>query len=419
MFRFTDLIIFRMTRDCNLNCKYCFMQNKEDFKGERIDFELFKKIINRITEQRIINNKQKDNLSLVFHGGEALILGKEKLYQIFEYTTNVFLANNITYSLALQTNATLIDDEMAKILSKFEINLGLSFDGIDGSNNERTSIKQEIFESKFNILEQNKCKMGFLIVANKSNIDKISESRKYLESITKSFKINYAEDMINPGIDSEIELSGEEMFNRVWKPELDRFLDESIELEYHANQLLQKSLIDILTHHDKTAKSGCGTKYCGAGITMIAVEPDGEMDYCDRYSKKFPEVYVQHALDYDFLGIHQLNKVIKYNKMKYDLYKKYGCNTCYADYICDHGCESFYYSKYNQYGIETRIICDQHKMFYDYVLKNLSRFLEKFEFISSGDVIFKVKDRMLQYLSDYTISVNNNIELQIRRKNND
>ena len=59
MFRFTDLIIFRMTRDCNLNCKYCFMQNKEDFKGERIDFELFKKIINRITEQRIINNKQK------------------------------------------------------------------------------------------------------------------------------------------------------------------------------------------------------------------------------------------------------------------------------------------------------------------------------------------------------------------------
>ena len=362
MFRFTDLIIFRMTRDCNLNCKYCFMQNKGDFKGELIDFDLFKKIIDRIAEQRYINNLEERQLHLVLHGGEVLLLGVERLKNMLEYISSTFNNKNICYDIACQTNATLLDDNICQLFNKFNVNIGLSFDGVDGSNSSRTDIKQEIFENKFQLLQKNKNKYGFLIVANKTNIHNMQKTQEYLENlgvgndsdetavIVKGYKINYAEDMINPGKNSEIEISGEEMFEKVWKPELKRFLSRGKTIEYHTKELLEKSIIDILTNHNIRAISGCGTKWCGAGIHMIAIEPDGEMDYCDRYSKKFPDVYVQHALDYDFLGLYQLKKVVEYNKMKKSIYEKYNCDICVADYICDHGCESFYYSKYGKYG---------------------------------------------------------------------
>lgn len=374
-----------MTRDCNLNCKYCFMQNKGDFKGELIDFELFKKIIDRIADQRVINERQNVALELVFHGGELLLLGEKRLTEILEYTTTTFQQNDIKFDLACQTNATLLNDSMTKLLSKYKVGVGLSFDGIDGGNSSRTDIKQEIFEKKFEMLKSNDTKYGFLIVASKTNIDTMKKTQEYLETLgvddngsgtlVKGYKINYSEDMINPGVTSEIELSGQEMFDKVWKPELDRFLKRKKTVEYHTADMLEKALIDIISFHTPRDKSGCGTKWCGAGITMIAIEPDGEMDYCDRYAKKYPEAYVQHALDYDFLGIHQLKKVIDYNIMKSELYKKYNCDNCYADFICDHGCEAFYKSKYGEYGIDTNIVCDQHREFYSYVLRHVKQFL--------------------------------------------
>ena len=410
-----------MTRDCNLNCKYCFMQNKGDFKGELIDFNLFKKIIDQISEQRVLNNRQNIALDLVFHGGEMLLLGKKRLYEILEYASTTFQQNNLMYNLACQTNATLLNDEITKILSKFQVGVGLSFDGIEGANSSRTDIKQEIFENKFEMLKENNAKYGFLIVASKTNVDNMQKTQEYLESlgveesggdtIVKGYKINYSEDMISPGPDSEIELSGQEMFDKVWKPELDRFLKRGKTIEYHTSEMLEKTIIDIVSYHTPRDKSGCGTKWCGAGITMIAIEPDGEMDYCDRYARKYPEIYVQHALDYDFLGIHQLQKVIDYNIMKSELYEKYECDTCYADFICDHGCEAFYKSKYGEYGIDTRLVCDQHREFYSYILRHFKQFLGVY---ASNKIEIKAKEpHSIQRLKESTID--NEFELELNK----
>ena len=417
MFRFTDLIIFRMTRDCNLNCTYCFMQNKADFKGERIDFTLYKKIINRIIEQRLINNLEKRTLQLVFHGGEFLLVGKKRLYELLEYATLAFQNAGLQFVFGCQTNATLLTDEICKILGKFEVHVGLSFDGVGAANSARTDLKQDIFERKFEMLEKNAVKYGFIIVASKQNVGSIDESKEYLEtlgidektSIVSGYKINYAEDMLNPGENSEVELTGQEMFDKVWKPELERFLVRKQTMEYHTRELLEKSMIDLLTHHSNSTKSGCGTKWCGAGLGMIGIEPDGEMDYCDRYSKKFPEAYVMHALDYDFLGIYQLKKAIEYNTMKSTIYKKYECDTCFADYICDHGCESFYKSKYGDYGIDTRIICDQHKEFYSFVLQHLEKFVEVYvdsnKTLNTFDHIYSLKRLAIDRLEKAGISI--------------
>ena len=409
------------------------MQNKGDYPGELIDFNLFKKIVDRVIEQRLVNHREDFTLELVLHGGEVLLLGKERLTEILEYAATTFAAKGVKYSLSCQTNATLLTEEIAKILSKYKVNVGLSFDGIEGANSARTNIKQEIFDKKFRMLRENNTRFGFLIVASKTNIDNMQKTQEYLETLgiendnpeglIKGYKINYAEDMINPGPNSEIEVTGREMFEKVWRPELNRLIRRGKTIEFHTNGMLSNSLIDILTNHNTQTKSGCGTKWCGAGVGMIAVEPDGEMDYCDRYSKKFDDVYMMHALDYDFLGLHQLKRVLEYNVMKKGLYEKYGCDTCYADYICDHGCESFYRSKKGEYGIDTRIICDQHISFYKYVWLRLRKFLEVYADknlpIEDGNYLYSLKPEMVKKMEAEGILLSLNKDhthILVRRK---
>lgn len=423
VFRFTDLIILRTTRDCNLNCKYCFMKNKKDFKGEIIDFDLYKKIIDRIAEQQILNYVPGRKLHLVFHGGEVLMLGAERLYKMLEYASSVFTGSNLPHSFACQTNATLLNNDIAKTFQKFDVRVGLSFDGIDGANDFRTSIKQQAFEEKFALLEKNKLPRGFIVVAGKNNVDKLPESLSYLESLKiDEYKVNYAEDMDNPGRDSPIELSGKEMFEKVWKPELDKVVKGIPSSEFHIRNLYKKAIIDIISYHKDKLLYGCGAKYCGAGMSMIAIEPDGEMDLCDRYDRKYTEAYVQHALDYDFLGIHQIQKAMNYNYDKIPIFQDHKCDTCYANYICEYGCMSFHYSKYGKYGIDENLVCDQYKRIYDYVLEHLDDFLYQVvdspsQEIGGMDEITGIKGSIIDRYKHYSFRISpDNMKIRITRQ---
>lgn len=416
MFRFTNLIIFRMTRDCNLNCKYCFMLEKDKYKGERIDYELFKKIIDKIVKQRVINGLTKHELTIVFHGGEPTLIGKEKFRKFLEYIKTEFEKNNVKYSLGMQTNATLLDDEFAQILHEYNMSVGLSFDGIAGANNQRTDIKQQIFENKFKILQKNKVNYGFLLVVGKHNIDKIGKSKDYLRNLKsiEKFKANYAEDFFNHGTENSIELSGEEFFEKVLKTEIFNSIDTKKPYEFHTKSVLERTIVDLLTEHSNLAKAGCGTKFCGAAISMIGVNPDGTSHYCDRYTKEFPETFVMNNLDYDFHGIHQLKEAINYNLIRDDVIRKTGCDTCYAQYICEGGCMAMYYSKHKEYGLDKNLVCGQYQNFYKYVLENLGSILKtlaKHKYnLFSMDTIYNIKPDMKKVLKD------NKVDIEIKNK---
>lgn len=377
MFRFTNLIIFRFTRDCNLNCKYCFMTNKHEFKGEMINHEDFKKLVNEIIKQRLLN-RQGHTLDFVIHGGEALMIGKERFYQSVEYLRYAMDNADIKVNISMQTNGVLLDDEYTKIINKFNIHVGLSFDGIDDSNKER-GVKEEVFLNKFKMLEKNKVNYGFLVVAGKNNINNIQKTRKYLENKNLGYKINYAEDMINPGEDSSIEVDGVEFFNKVYKPELDRYLKTGRSVDHQMMNYLERTVSSIITFYQDEEHSGCGRLFCGSTIGMIGVNPDGTSHYCDRYNKEYDDTYVMNNLtDYDFLGLHQIKRAMDFNLTRHKVVLETGCDTCFARDICEGGCTAFYRSKYGKDGIDKRIVCGLYKSFYSYVLENFEKFAKVF-----------------------------------------
>ena len=403
MFRFTDLIIFRFTRDCNLNCKYCFMTNKHEFKGEMITHEDFKQMVNEIIKQRLVN-RPGNELDFVFHGGEALMIGKERFYQSAEYIKKTMDEAGIVCNLSMQTNGVLLDDEYAKIINKFHISIGLSFDGIAGSNKAR-DVKQQVFENKFEILNKNKVNYGFLVVGGKHNLNKIQKSRRYLERRGLHYKINYAEDMLTPGEDSPVEVDGETFFHTVYKPELERYIKTGRTEDVQMLEYVKRSMVDIFTFFEDIEHSGCGKLFCGSCIGMIGVNPDGTSHYCDRYDKEYDDTYVMNNLtDYDFLGLHQLKRAMDFNLQRHKTVLKTGCDTCYAKNICEGGCTAFHRSKYGVDGIDERVVCGLYKSFYSYMLENIERFVAMYEkhniVIGTDRKFISIKDDMQNIIKD-------------------
>lgn len=376
MFRFTNLIIFELTRDCNLNCKYCLMQEKYKHRGEIIDFELFKKIINRIAEQRILNGKDQEEFHINFHGGECTLIGKYNFTRFLDYVTKTYDELGLNYKLGIQTNGTLLDEEFLKILRHYNLSVGISYDGTGEKKPLRYSTDiQSKLEDTIKLCTKMKVPIGVLGVLSKNNSNNlVKDSISQFKKLGIFSKYSFLEDLQNP-YDSKIELTGKQIFKRAYKPIIDFYIKTGIKLEQHTVALMTDTLIDILCYHPRRYETGCSGLICGAGMTMIAVRPDGTMGYCDRYSKDFNENYIEHALDYDFLGLHQLSKAIKLVQIKHRIIQKVGCDTCRANYMCENGCLAFYYSKFGKYDIQKELICDQYLLTYDYVRKNLVKIL--------------------------------------------
>ena len=420
MFRFTDLLILRLTRDCNLNCEYCFMKTKSDFKGERLSFEDFKVVINNIIEQRLKSNRLGYKIEIVFHGGEALLIGKDKLNQYAEYLTNQMQKNNIEFSLGMQSNGTLLDDGFAEILKRWNISISLSFDGINGANNKR-KVKQELFEKKFEILKRNNLNYGFIIVAGKHNIDQLDNTKEYLKNITEvhNYKVNVAEDVFDRNIETNIELDGYEFFDRVAKPELENFINGEKIYDWTIKLSLEKTIVSLLYNTSFNVKTGCDGLFCGGATHMIGVNPDLTSHFCDRYDREYEETYICNIKDYDFLGFNQIKRAIDFNKILHENALKTGCDDCSARYMCDGGCTAFHRSKFGYNRIDERIHCHYYKSFYNYVNDNILLILKSFSknhiAVSYYDCIISERKDMIKFLCQNNIA----LKLKVKKEKND
>lgn len=379
MFSEINTLIFKVTRDCNLRCKYCYVKNKDNFKGEIVSFETFKDIINRVINDRK-DMPKKNELNFVFHGGEPLLLGADKLKLYLGYASRKFLDNNIPCRFAMQTNLTLLSEDILMVLHEYNVNLGVSFDGIKEANWARSAQSTDYFEENFKLLKKYNISFGFLMVVHQLNYTKVKESVNYLinKYDIKSIKVNYAEDVLNLG---GSEISGHTFFINAWKPLLDAFITGE-----HA-ELIESNLQNILNMHFRNIFSSeghmrvftgnCGQKICGGGKNIIEVGPDGKAHCCGRYSEDYEAAYIEHVNDKEFLNLRQLGKYFEMVTIKHKIINDLGCDLCIADGICDHGCMAFYYDKFGEFGIRQDLSCELFKDLINYFVLNEQKLLER------------------------------------------
>jgi uncharacterized protein len=123
-------VTLKVASRCNLNCSYCYVYNKGDDSWRSrpaiMHEEVFEAAVARI--QRHARASGQDRVEVVFHGGEPLLVGRER-FDRWCRRLREEVGGVCRLGLTLQTNGTLLDDEWAALLGSHGVQVGLSLDG--------------------------------------------------------------------------------------------------------------------------------------------------------------------------------------------------------------------------------------------------------------------------------------------------
>lgn len=118
----TELLIVQGTPFCNINCKYCYL---DDRLNKRImSLETVIKTITNLKDSNLL----KEKISIAWHSGEPLVLPIDFYKSAYEEIKNI-LGDKILFQFSFQTNATLIDAKWCEFFKSYNISVGVSIDG--------------------------------------------------------------------------------------------------------------------------------------------------------------------------------------------------------------------------------------------------------------------------------------------------
>ena len=118
MRRLTAIVI--ATNACNLRCSYCYHADY-GYSNEYLDISRFKHFL------EIVFRSGVQELSIVWHGGEPLILPKEYYKKVLEAERNY--AGRMRIENEMQTNGTLLTPEYCDFLVENNFRMSFSYDG--------------------------------------------------------------------------------------------------------------------------------------------------------------------------------------------------------------------------------------------------------------------------------------------------
>lgn len=150
-------LLIKPTLACNLSCAYCYQNRLLRKKDYDLDWIL------KTIEELVKTGQYTGDLG-VLHGGEPLTLPKEDIEAIFKKIVELGLRPSI------QTNGTLIDDDIIDLFKRYRVSVGVSIDGPGKLNILRAppSVTERILENIRRLVDE-KISVGLITVVHKYN----------------------------------------------------------------------------------------------------------------------------------------------------------------------------------------------------------------------------------------------------------
>jgi uncharacterized protein len=132
--------VLKIHSRCDLACDHCYMYEAADQGWRRqprvMSLETAEAIGRRIAEHSAENRLEL--IRIIFHGGEPLLTGSDRLRAIIEALRNPLLALSRPprMDLRIHTNAVQLDTDFCELFDEYDIRVGVSLDG-DKTANDR------------------------------------------------------------------------------------------------------------------------------------------------------------------------------------------------------------------------------------------------------------------------------------------
>ena len=267
------LLVLKLTNACNLWCKYCYNEGLDPAAGG-IPLETAFAAIDSALDTC------EQGLTLVLHGGEPFLQFR-RIKKIVEYAERKADTLSKELHFSLQTNATILTEEIVDFVKNHRIGLGVSFDGINTANDEvrvwrngKGSSSQIL--NGIRLLQQHGLPVNIITVVTKHNADRLYDVVLNLQEMgCRTVKFSYFFPQGRGELFKDLAPDPESIVRSLKRIVQGINLGEvtTIEVEDLVSQ------IDNIIFHDKN--SMCHRSPCGAGKDMMTVFPSGKIYACD------------------------------------------------------------------------------------------------------------------------------------------
>lgn len=117
-----ELLVIQPTPFCNLDCHYCYLPDRQNTK--RIGVATLDRLFQRVFESELVHG----GFTAVWHAGEPLVLRPSFYREAFALAARRNRAG-VAIGHAVQTNATLVDQEWCDFIKRHGVRIGVSVDG--------------------------------------------------------------------------------------------------------------------------------------------------------------------------------------------------------------------------------------------------------------------------------------------------
>lgn len=342
--------IVKPTNDCNLACKYCYVEDCAE-KGY-MDVDTLANTINKIVEFR------QGDVHFLWHGGEPLLAGIQFYRKVEEIQQQT--GHRETISNSIQTNGTLVTDELLDfIVETRDYKLGFSLDG-PKEVNDLARLRKDgtgAFEDIFEGIERTRHRYppgcgGAIFVANGLNITYLRQVFEFFNRIRCSFKINAIIDPVHPEFGMSPVAYGKAMMDL-----FDRWFydDDAVDVEPFSQ---------IVANLMAGCAIGCNfIESCRDGF--ISIGPQGDIYPCGRFDG-MPEFWMGNINDED--GLRKALDSEPQRAMRLRTPDRVpGCNECEFVNICYSGCPHNALTAGNILGRDP--YCSSYKMLFAHIKK--------------------------------------------------
>jgi uncharacterized protein len=268
-------IVFKVTKGCNLACKYCYEWSNPEKIKESTKLE----VIDAIFQNIVKDNKAK----FVFHGGEPLLF----LDKIIIPTIQKYYNKNIKFSI--QTNGILLVNErivkkLILLQKNFGVGVGVSIDGLKEHNFMRVFANgMESWDIVVEGIEKSikaGLRIGSIVVVNKYSVKDMVKIVEFLYDLgIRGTRLNPLYPAGHPEIKKMIAKS--EDYDRYLVKVAKWIVKHNSEVN-EEDKFVVKNLSEMLEAMFGKSSSICQVAPCGAGKKFISIDYAGNINPCDH-----------------------------------------------------------------------------------------------------------------------------------------
>ncbi len=355
-----SLMIKPSSSKCNLKCKYCFYNSISDAREIR-DYGFMKEDTIKKVLDRVLEYSNGGSCSIAFQGGEPLLIGIDFYRKLIDYIKiNNF--NGTTFSFALQTNGTLINNEWANFFSENNFLIGISLDGnkylhnlnrVDHLNNDSFNRVMKGIHT----LEKYNVDYNILTVITSALCKKIDSTYSFY----KKNNFNYLQFIpcLEPLENSQMNLSSFSITPSQYGDLLINLFDlwykDALSNKYVSIRFFD-NILGLFLNKDYEACEMKGTCSC-----QHIIESNGEVYPCDFYT--YESYSIGNILENSFEDIHKNSSTLNFINSYKDINDK--CKKCAYLNFCRGGCRRH---RENQKG-NLNYFCESYYKFYSHSLE--------------------------------------------------